>query len=279
METLVLSGLSAEQSWPVIMNLELISRYPANEAHPTPLLFVHGAFCGAWVWDEYFLPYFAEHGYAAHAISLRGHGNSEGRKQLLWTSLEDYVQDVEKTINRLGIRPILVGHSMGGVIVQKYLQNNVVPAAVLMASGPPLGMLSASIIMAMRNPLLYSQVCLVQIFGPRVGSAEIMRKAVFSDHVPAEDVAGFFSRMENESLRVAMDLAWPYVAELADPSPHLLVLGAAQDFFVSPVLVKATADVYETDAVVFPDMAHAMMLDAGWQHVADYILDWLTGLH
>ena len=259
------------------MNLELISRYPATEAYPTSVLFVHGAFCGAWVWDEYFLPYFAERGYAAYAVSLRGHGNSEGHERLHWASLEDYVQDVEQTIHQLGVQPILVGHSMGGVVVQKYLQNHVVPGAVLMASGPPQGMLTASFIMALRNPLLYLQVCLVQTFGPRVGSADIMRKAVFSDQVPVDKVTEFFSRMQDESLRVAMDLAWPYVAELADPPPNLLVLGAAQDFFVSPILVRATADAYKTDAVVFPDMAHAMMLDTEWQRVADYIVDWLAG--
>lgn len=258
------------------MKLEFISRYPQTKTQLTPLLFVHGAFCGAWVWDEYFLPYFAEHGYAAHAVSLRGHGSSEGHERLLWTSLEDYVFDLGQAINHLDNQPILIGHSMGGVVVQKYLQDHTVPAAVLMASGPPQGMLVAGMFMALQNPLLYSQICLVQSFGPRMGSVDIMRKAVFSNQVPHERMAVFFSRMQNESLRVAMDLAWPYVAKLTEPPPRLLVLGAAQDFFVSPPLVKATADAYDTTAVVFSDMAHAMMLDAGWQHVADYILEWLA---
>ena len=39
------------------MSLEIISREPRRSAHPTPLLFVHGAFCGAWVWDEHFQVY------------------------------------------------------------------------------------------------------------------------------------------------------------------------------------------------------------------------------
>ena len=58
------------------MNLEVISKYPAGAARPTPLLFVHGAWHGAWCWDEHFLDFFAAHGYAAHALSLRGHGGT-----------------------------------------------------------------------------------------------------------------------------------------------------------------------------------------------------------
>ena len=43
-----------------------------------PLLFVHGAYCAAWVWEEYFLPWFAQRGWNATAISLEGHGDSRG---------------------------------------------------------------------------------------------------------------------------------------------------------------------------------------------------------
>ena len=39
-----------------VNGLELISHIPAAPAHPTQLLFVHGAFVAAWCWDDYFLP-------------------------------------------------------------------------------------------------------------------------------------------------------------------------------------------------------------------------------
>ena len=44
------------------MELEIISKRPRAKTHPTPLLFVHGAWHGAWCWEN-FLSYFAEHGY------------------------------------------------------------------------------------------------------------------------------------------------------------------------------------------------------------------------
>ncbi len=60
------------------MHLEVITRTPNGGARPTPPLFVHGAYGGAWEWDEHFLPYFAERGWEAHALSLRGHAGSDG---------------------------------------------------------------------------------------------------------------------------------------------------------------------------------------------------------
>lgn len=56
--------------------LEVIDKGASSESHPTPLLFVHGAAHGAWCRDEYFLDFFADRGYRALAVSLRGHGAS-----------------------------------------------------------------------------------------------------------------------------------------------------------------------------------------------------------
>jgi hypothetical protein len=64
------------------VKLEVITRKPSTPQKTTPLLFVHGSWHAAWCWDEHFLPYFADCGYEAHAVSLRGHGGSEGPKSL-----------------------------------------------------------------------------------------------------------------------------------------------------------------------------------------------------
>ena len=55
------------------MKLEMISKYPVKDQHPTPLLFIHGTLHTAACWDAHFLDYFAQHGFAAHALNLRGH--------------------------------------------------------------------------------------------------------------------------------------------------------------------------------------------------------------
>src|SRR5476649_2140141 len=62
--------------------LEVLSRAPTTSRNAPPLLFVHGAWHGAWCWDEHFLGYFSKRGFSAHAVSLLGHGESEGKERL-----------------------------------------------------------------------------------------------------------------------------------------------------------------------------------------------------
>jgi pimeloyl-ACP methyl ester carboxylesterase len=52
--------------------LELIDKGSCSDAHPTPLLFVHGAWHAAWCWDENLPDFFADKGFRAVAVSLRG---------------------------------------------------------------------------------------------------------------------------------------------------------------------------------------------------------------
>src|ERR1700721_1001285 len=119
--------------------LEVIDKGCISESHRVPLLFVHGAWHGAWCWDEHFLGYFSERGFSAHAVSLRGHGESEGKEGLRSVRLSDFVEDLKQTVDSLPATPILIGHSMGGFVVQKYLERSRVPLAVLLASVPPTG--------------------------------------------------------------------------------------------------------------------------------------------
>jgi pimeloyl-ACP methyl ester carboxylesterase len=76
--------------------LEVIDKGSLSEAHPAPLLFVHGGEHAAWCWDEHFLDFFAENGYRAVAPSLRGHGGSPSSKPLRACSIADYVEDVSE---------------------------------------------------------------------------------------------------------------------------------------------------------------------------------------
>src|SRR5512142_1885169 len=132
------------------MKLEIISKYPADGPHPTPLLFIHGMMHAAWCWDVHFLDYFAQHGYAAYAVNLRGHGNSQGRENLRWTRISHFVEDLATAVQQLPSPPILIGHSMGGFIIQKYLEVHTAPAAVLLSSASPAGLLPTVLRVARR---------------------------------------------------------------------------------------------------------------------------------
>jgi pimeloyl-ACP methyl ester carboxylesterase len=116
--------------------LEVIDKGSPTESHPAPLLLVHGAWHAAWCWDDGFLEFFANKGFRVLAISLRGHGGSSTPRRLRFISCADYLQDVAAVAADLPTPPVLVGHSMGGYIVQKYLETNHAPAGVLLASVP-----------------------------------------------------------------------------------------------------------------------------------------------
>ena len=108
-------------------------RLPATASRKPPLLFVHGGYCDAWFWEPYFLPWFAARGYAAYALSLRGHGASGGGETLFIAGLDDYEADVEHVAGTLPSPPVLIGHSMGAAIVELIVAKRPVRGAALLA--------------------------------------------------------------------------------------------------------------------------------------------------
>lgn len=257
------------------MQLEVIDQTPESPAHETPILLVHGAWHGAWCWTEHFLPYLVQAGYRTLALSLRGHGNSEGRSRLRLARIRDYVDDVRQVAAQLPTPPVLVGHSMGGLVVQKYLETARPPAAVLLASVPPAGVLATTLRILRRHPLAFLKANLTLSLYPIIGTPALTREAFFSAGMSEAQVLAYFRRMQDESYLAFLDMlvfSLPHPSRVQTP---LLVLGAANDVIFHPDEVEATARAYHTTAHLFPDMAHDMMLEAGWQAVADRILDWL----
>ena len=239
-----------------------------------PLLFVHGAFTGAWCWSENFLPYFAKQGFYACAVSLSGHGGSPGRERLDRLSISDYVRDLERAVSTIGGDPILVGHSMGGFVVQKYLERAAAPGVVLMASVPPQGLLSASISLAFSNPGLFAEVNSMMHHG-RVSLASLQH-ALFASPVAADKLKAYYRQMQPESQRAMWDMTLFNLPQLRrERCPPMLVLGGERDILVPPPQAEKAARYYGTEAEIFSDMGHVMMLEAGWQKVADRIIKWL----
>jgi pimeloyl-ACP methyl ester carboxylesterase len=258
------------------MELELISRMPEEEAEPTPLLFVHGAYSSARIWEPYFLPFFARHGYAAYAVSLRGHGNSGGRNQLAATRLRDYVADVASVAGRLEAPPVLVGTSMGGLVVQSYMHKHPVAAVVLLASGAPHGVLPSMLHMAFRNPMLARDMMLMQLYGPAAATIAGARRALFREDTSDDYIRTHLPKAEPESQCVLLDmLGFDLPPVVPPPDTPILVLGAERDAFITKAAVELTARRYGTTAEIFPGMPHAMMLDRDWEKVAKRILQWL----
>lgn len=257
------------------MKLEIISKYPALDHQSTPLLFIHGSLHGAWCWDVHFLDYFAQHGFAAHAVNLRGHGNSDGRENLRWTRISDYVVDLVDAVRQLPSPPVLIGHSMGGFIIQKYLEGHDAPGAVLLSSPPPAGLLGTALRIARRSPLAFAKVNLTLSLLPVIATPQMAREAFFSKDLPENQLRAYWGQMEEESFMAFLDMVALDLPKPANRKTPLLVLGAGRDNMVKPGEIEATARAYNTKAVFIPDVAHNSMLELGWEAVAERILVWL----
>lgn len=273
------------------VSLEILRAVPDDPAlaelaaRRPPLLFVHGAFCGAWIWQEHFLPYFAERGWEAAAVSLRGHGGSGRRDDLDHYGLRHFLDDVGEAMRRLKRPAVLIGHSMGGMVVQKAMDAAPpgAPAAagvVLMASVSPWGLWPTGAFMATARPDLLREIAMIQLLGPEAATPQGMQAAMLSDHAAPEDAARWFALMQPESRLATAQLTWlvpPLPTLLPESRPPLYVLGAENDVFVPPVVVEATARYYQAETVeIMPDTAHAMMLEPHWQQAAERLETWIA---
>ena len=256
--------------------LEVLAKVPNGKkpVHETPLLFIHGAYTAAWCWEEHFLPWFADQGYFSYALSLSGHGASRGRKQLDSFAISDYVDDVAEAIAALPAPPALIGHSMGGFVVQKYLERHQVPGAVLMCAVPPQGIMSSAFGLMFQKPGLLSD--LNSLMGGGRIAAETLREALFAQPVAEADLQRYFRHSQRESHRAVWDMT---LFNLPHPSrvkhTPLLILGAEHDHLIPSSLVEMTARTYGVEAEIFPGMGHGLMLERDWHLPAERIRDWL----
>jgi pimeloyl-ACP methyl ester carboxylesterase len=187
------------------------------------------------------------------------------------------VDDVAEVAEKLLTAPVLIGHSMGGLVVQKYLERAQVPGAVLMATVPPQGLLSASMQFAMKSPDLFRDINAV-FHGGRT-SAETLRTVLFAQPVGADALQHYNRLMQPESQRAIWDMA---LFNLPQRSlmhiPPLLILGAEMDSLIPASFSEATANYYGTKAEIFPGVGHGMMLESGWETVANRIAAWVDAI-
>jgi len=239
----------------------------------TTVILVHGAWHGPWCWDDV-AQRLAEHGHDVHALALRGHDGPTGR---IWHRVRDYVDDLRAVVSDRGMPAVLVGHSLGGLVVQKYLERHAAAGAVLMASVPTGGTLRAVYRIARRHPWRLLKANLSFSMRPLVDTRALTREWFFTPDTPVHVVERCLARLQDESYLAFLDTVVrpPRPARVRTP---ILVLGAELDAFFTVAEMRRTAEAYRTEAEILPGMGHDMMLEAGWPSVADRISAWIRRL-
>ncbi len=257
------------------MRLEVLFRDPESQARKPPLLFVHGAYVGAWCWEEHFLDWFSARGYPVHAVSLRGHAGSEGHDRLDQFGLADYAEDVIRAAAALPQPPVLIGHSMGALVVQKCLERlRGIPALVLACPVPSYGLLPSSFSLALTRPSLFAGLNSIASGGG--ASAEVLVEALFAEPPVDGKLERCYRRMQRESRRALLDMSgWGLPLPWLVRRPPTLVLGAERDALFSPAEAQSSARLLGADYRLLPGLGHAVMLDGGWERAARAMADWL----
>ena len=239
----------------------------------TGILLIHGGWHGPWCWDD-FGERLTVHGHEVRAVQLRGHDQRAGR---IWYRAHHYLDDVRRAAAEFARPPVLIGHSLGGLLAQKYAERHPVRALVLMASVPTTGMIRPVGRLAARHPLAFLKTNLQLSLGPFIRTPELTRDLFFTSDTPQPIVDHCHTRLQNESYLMLVD-----VVTFVRPRPGrvdlpVLVLGAERDAFFTLDEVRSTARAYGTEAEILAGAGHDMMLEQGWRELADRVDSWVRG--
>lgn len=259
------------------MTLELIElKATSPSKNKPPLLFIHGSFCSAPIWRHRFMPFFAEQGYDCYALSLRGHGKSEGDFQLHFYGLNDYVDDIRSVIDQLPEAPILVGHSLGGMVVQKYIEDHVCAGVILLNSLPPSGAFSSMIHMMAQSPELYWALNTSMMFGADLMNFDALKQMLVSEETHPASMAELHCLFQPESMRALTDVTFLDVPrKQAIEGFPICVMGGDCDVMIPVTALKETATFHGADLEIIPGAPHAVMLDHNWKMVAERMRSWI----
>ncbi len=248
------------------------SEIPAN---PTgaDVLCLHGMFVGGWVFEK-LLPIIASRGYPAHSVSYRGHPPNEPLRNLGRVSVADYAADAASVARTLD-RPILIGHSLGGLVALLLLGRNLARAAVLVSPAPPRGINVFSAELFART---LNQLPSMLLSRPIVPNAADLY-ALALNCVDKEERAAIFARFTPDSGKAARQAALGVyrVPPRAVRAP-LLVVAGQNDRFIPASVAEKVARKYSAQLRIAPGHGHFFFGEPGWEQEASLIVDWMDAL-
>lgn len=241
---------------------------------------IHGMWGGGWYWHP-FKTFFEARGYVCHTPDLRYHGEgAPAEPELGGLSLLDYVDDLQDFIETLPEKPIVIGHSMGGLIAQKLAERGLAALLVLACPAPPADIFAITWA-AMKN---FSPLMLKPGFWKTPHRPDF-KTAVRSSFqlMPAQVQRDFYQRLCYESGWVVVEIALPFLdkrrasaVKASQVRCPVLVLSAELDQLTPASVVRRVASKYpQAEYHNFPGHTHWVIAEPGWEECASYVADWL----
>lgn len=255
-----------------------------------PIVFVHGLWLHAESWNNW-IEFFRANGYEATAANWPGDGESTAatRKNpgaVAGFGVGEIADHIAQQLKKFDRKPILIGHSFGGLLVQNLLGRDLAAAAIAIDPAPikgvselPVSTLKSSF-PVLGNPFNFNRaISLTEPqfrFGFTNAISEQEAKELYAKYAmpaPGRPLFQAATATFNPNSATKVNLA------NAKRGPLLLISGLA-DNTVPPVLVKSTLRAYRNSPTVteikeFANRGHSLTIDSGWKELAEYILQWL----
>jgi pimeloyl-ACP methyl ester carboxylesterase len=255
-----------------------------------PVVFVHGLWLHADSWGTW-IDRFREAGYAPVAPGWPGDSPTveETRRQadrVAGHGIDDVVEHYAGIIRQLDAKPVVIGHSFGGLVVQRLLGDDLAAAAVAIDPAPIKGVLALPLSslrvasVALLNPLNAKRAVALTREQFRYGFGNAI-SASESDELYERWTIPSPGRPLFEAASANFSPRSPAKVNTANPSRGpLLLTGGGKDHTAPASISRATLKLYRkspavTDYREFPDRGHSLALDSGWHEVADSVLSWL----
>lgn len=214
------------------------------------------------------MPYFAERGWDGYALNWLNHNGSRElpEAEFIRRGLRDVVGDVAAVVEEIGRSPVIVAHSMGGLVSQKYAEQHELEGLALIAPGFPLQTGAGETVdlpLEMDVP-----------WGPP--PLDVSRELFFQG-CDDEEAERYHSLLCAESPQCIFDVTrgWLVPVDNTFVGCPVLVLGADEDRLGSPAGFRRTAQYYGGEYRFYRGRGHNLMLDKRWEDTARHVASWL----
>jgi pimeloyl-ACP methyl ester carboxylesterase len=246
------------------------------------IVFIHGMFMNHLCWEKW-IPYYESKGYQCIVPAWPGRNKSVEElraahpdPELAKLKLGDVVEHYAGLIKALAEKPALIGHSMGGLVVQLLLQRDIAAAGAAIDPAPPAGVFTTEWSFVKSN---FPAINPFKLKEPVMMSFEHFQYA-FVNTLPLNEQRAAYDRyVVPESRGVpTSSLTSAGKVDFARPRRPLLITAGEQDHIIPASLNKANFQKYSgpsvTDFKEFAGRDHFLIGSRGWEEIADHILAW-----
>lgn len=219
------------------------------------------------------MDFFYDAGFDVYALSLSHHGESSGEGTLRWTSVRTYVNDLHNIVSSIDGPVFLIGHSMGGFIIQHYLLSPAkhVVGATLLCAAPSHGLWRLMGKLIMHYPVQFVQSVLSCSWLPVMRNKQRLQRVMFREDFPSQDMDKVMSSLQDESFLAFLEMVFLRLPKTKKFSVPVLIVGAEKDYLISVADTQRMAKRYGLTPHIIAKASHCVMLESGWEQVAEQI--------